>query len=549
MKYTVLSPWPEAESKNPVGITPRLDTLDGKTIGLYAHFKDTVPELVQTVGQALQERYPTVKLKFIQYTKDATELKNDPENDKIVKEWLSDVDAVIAGLGDAGSCSMFLAYNIAHIEKMGKPCVLLTEPLYFNSAGRGASARSVPALRRVVVDVPPFGDPDLFKRFRPCVDAALNQIVDGLVKPATKEELYPPKPVDYANATYTGTLEEINDIFYRNGWTTGLPIIPPTREAVDEMLAGTDLPADYVVAKLPPLLGEATVEKIAVNAVMAGCLPTYMPILIAAVQGMASPEIALEGWTCSNASWIPVSVVNGPIARDIGLNSGRGVMSAYSKPNAAIPRAIAYMVMNLTGCRPGVEDMSCMGQIGRFGVCIAENEMESPWSAMHTDYGYDAKDSVLTQFWPAENEMIMGRDDKSIIRSMCNVEARGWDCGCMFIISPENAKVLAEAGWNQQKLMDYIVEYSRFTPSAEAGMLFNNHFPEGCIWPLDGSYSRKRYWTKKHMFIVVAGRAFNLAMTGGGDHGGPARTKIQLPKNWKKLVEKYKDITPSYLNY
>ena len=244
-----------------------------------------------------------------------------------------------------------------------------------------------------------------------------------------------------------------------------------------------------------------------------------------------------------------MSVVTGPIQKDIGLNSDRGVMSAYSKPNASIPRAIAYMVMNLTGCRPGLEDMSCMGQIGRFGVCIGENEAESPWKPMHVDYGFAEDDNVLTQFWPAENQLIMGRDDKSIIKSMCTVDAKGWDCGCMFIISPENAKVLARAGWDQQKLRDYVVEYSRFTPMPGMGMLFNNHFPEGCIWPLDETYSRKRYWTKKHMFIVVAGRAFNLAMTGGGDHGGPARTKIRLPKNWKSLVEKYRDVVPSYLNY
>ena len=549
MNYTVLSPWAEAESRNPVGISPRLDTLEGKTIGLYSHFKDTVPELMQTVGQALQEKFPSIKLKHFQYVRDATELVNDPENDAAVQEWLSDVDGVIAGLGDAGSCSMYLGYNIAHIEKCGKPSVLLTEPLYMESAGRGASARSVPGLRRVIVRVPPFGDPDLHKRFRPCVEAVIDQIIQGLTAPATENESAPPQPVDYANITYTGTLGEINDIFYKNGWTTGLPIIPPTAEAVEEMLTGTDLPRDHVVAELPPLRGKATVEKIAVNAVMAGCLPTYMPLLIAAIEGMASPEIALEGWTCSNASWIPVSIVNGPIAKQIGLNSGRGVLSPYSKPNAAIPRAISYMVMNLTGCRPGLEDMSCMGQFGRHGVCFGENTDDSPWAPMHTDYGFAPEDNVLTQFWPAEYSILMGRDDKSIIREMCRVDARGWDNGCLFVVSPEQARALASRGWTQQKVLDYVVEYNRFVPGPEGGMLFNNHFPEGCIWPVGEGYSRKRFWTKKHMFIVVSGRVFTMAMTGGGDHGGPVRTRIRLPENWEALVEKYRDIVPTYFNY
>ena len=154
MTYTVLSPWGEAESRRPLGLNPRPETLDGLTVGLYSHFKDKVPDLMHAVEKLLAEKYPTAKFSHYRYLKDATEFINQPEDEKEMRAWLDGVDVVVAGLGDAGSCSMYLCYNLAYIEKLGKPTVTLVEPLYMSSAERGASARSMPKLRIVETPLP-----------------------------------------------------------------------------------------------------------------------------------------------------------------------------------------------------------------------------------------------------------------------------------------------------------------------------------------------------------------------------------------------------------
>lgn len=558
MNYTVLSPWADSSCSVPQGLSPRLDTLEGKTIGLYAHFKDQTPGIMRALGAVIKKHYPNTNIKYIQYTKDTAELENDPEGDAMIKQWLSDVDAVVAGLGDAGSCAMYLMYNTAYMEKLGVPCVGLTEAMFVNSAVRGAAARAVPGLRMVVIDAEGASAPagtgldaeegGVEYAMQPEFEKKLDRIVAGLVQPLTDEEADPQPGPDYANMTFTGTLDEINRIFYKNGWTNGTPIIPPTREAVDEMMIGTDLPADYVVGELPPMLGRATVEKIAVNAVMAGCLPIHMPVLIAAVHGMLDPKIHIEGWTCSVASWMPISIVTGPAAKQMGVYAGPGGLSPYYKANSAIPRAIAYMVMNISGVRLQTEDMSGIGNMNRFGVLLGEDQDNSPWDPLHTGYGLEAGDSALTLFWPSEPQIIMGNTTQAILRSMCSIKANGWDNGCLFILNPDIAKKLADSGYDKERIMNYVMEYNR-VPS-EQNMMFNNHVPNGSLYAEGPGYSSRLFWNTDHMLIIVNGKSFNMAMSGGGDHGGPACVKLQLPKNWDALVEKYKDMTtPEYIDY
>ena len=557
MKYSVLSPWASSSCMSPRGLSPRLDTLEGKTIGIYSHFKDLTPKIMAALAKVIGEHYPNTRFKFIQYTKDTTELVNDPEGDAMIKEWLSDVDGVIAGMGDAGSCAMYVMYNVAYMEKLGVPCVGLTEPQFMNSARRGASARAVPGLRIVEVSADGASGPagsgmDAAKggveaRMRPEFERKLDEILGGLLNPLTAEEANPTPLPNYADMTFEGTLEELNRTFYKHGWTNGTPIVPPTREAVDEMLAGTDLPADYVVGELPPMLGKATVEKIAINGVMAGCLPVHMPVLIAAVQGMLAENIHIEGWTCSVASWMPMSIVTGPAAKQMGIYSVPGFLSPYHKANSAIPRAIAYLVMNIAGVRLQTEDMSGIGNMNRFGVTVGEDQDHSPWAPVHCRYGLEPEDSALTLFWPSEPQILNGRNARDILRGMCEVKANGWDCGSIFLLNPDIARELSEMGYDKEKLMDYVMEYNRI-PS-EQNTKFNNHEPKGSMFAEGPGYSTRRFWNTDHMIVLVNGSSFNLAITGGGDHGGPACVKLQLPKNWDELVEKYADYTPEYIDY
>lgn len=567
LQYTVLSPWAASEARQPRGLSPRLDTLAGKTIGLYAHFKGHAILILDEMAKQLSKQFPDLKFDHFQYTKEITEIIDDPEYAPKAAAWAAGVDAVICAYGDAGSCSMFLAKNAAFFERQGKPTVDLLCRSFHNSSKRGVASQAVPGLRLVEMA---FGDLSgervlddalLDRVVRPEVRRAAGEVVQALTAPLTDEERSPVAAQDYSNAVFTGTVQEINNHYYRMGWTTGLPIVPPTREAVDEMLAGTNLPPDTVLGKIPPMNGLATVEKVAINAVMAGCLPTYMPVLIAAVRGMLAPNIQLCGWTCSNANWMPFTIVNGKVARDIGLHSGRAVLSPYYKPNTAIPRALAYITMNIGGVRQGMEDMSAMGTVGRGGVCFAENEADSPWEPLQTRYGFTPEDSTVTMFWPADVQTLGGGlggafTPEGFLKAMCKVQAFGWWTGGVFILSPEIANMFAQAGWTKQRLLDYVVEYNRI-PADEWNLRWlvqSNHEPrkDGGIpveTPLDGSYCARRFWNDEHMFIVVAGAQWGVAVTGGGDHGGPSCTKIELPDNWEDLVERYRDVTPHYLDY
>ncbi|MGI5972029.1 MAG: UGSC family (seleno)protein, partial [Oscillospiraceae bacterium] len=427
MEYTVLSPWAKSNHLEKFPISPRLESLKGKTIGLYASFKEYHPFFMRELERQLGERLPDTIFSHYTYIVDTCEIANDKENLPSFKKWLDSVDAVVGVGADMGSCALYMGYNFAYIESQGVPAVLLSKHQYLSSASKGAAARSYPGLRIVTYDGPGFVPNGVdcnewtVSTYRGTIANMLDKIIDALTKPLTEEEKNPKPPKDWSDFKFTGTLDEINSFFYERGWTNGSPIVPPTEEAVEEMLRGTDLPGDYVVAELPPMMGRATVEKIAVNGIMAGCLPTYMPLLIAAVEGMADDIIKLEGWTCSNAGWAPTVVISGPIRKDIGINTGRNLLSPYTRPSACIAKAIAYMIMNISGVRSQTEDMSGPGSDCRFGICIAENEEESPWEPLQTDFGFGKEDSCVTLFWPSEHTQLQTVSVSATLGSCCKL--------------------------------------------------------------------------------------------------------------------------------
>jgi hypothetical protein len=562
MEYEVLSPLGQVSATSQMGLQPRVNNLKGKTIGMYAHFKEQAPLILKEIEQQLKEKFPTTKFTYFQYLKDTAEIVNDPEYKASFEKWLSNVDTVISGYGDAGSCAMFLAYNTSAIEKLGKPAVMIVNKELLGPARKGASVRNIPKLRFVSTSIEdmsfiPSLDSVVEKIIRPEIMKVIDEIIAALTNPLTIEESTPVNKVKDTNRiVFKGNLQEVNEFFYKSGWVYGMPIIPPTEESVREMLTGTDLPPDHVVARIPPMLGEATVEKIAVNAVMAGCLPTYLPVLIAAVQGLVDSKIHLEGWTCSIWSWAPLIIINGPLRRDLHINSGATLMSPYYKANAAIAHALGMIIMNISGVRPTIEDMSIMGHEARFGMCIAECEEASPWEPLHVDYGLSKEDSAVTLFWPTERVGIVGRDATSMLNGICRmpIDEIDFDPGCAFILTPECAKAFSDEGWKKKTVISYIMEYAR-RPAAEVNTRWlksNNHLPKEVPLPVNTSHSTRRFFSSEHLLIIVAGGRPGVvcqAYGGGGGHGGPVTKKIELPAAWSTLVNKYKDIVPTYIQY
>ena len=189
-------------------------------------------------------------------------------------------------------------------------------------------------------------------------------------------------------------------VYQERGWGDGFPLVPPTPEAVAEMLKGTKRSPKDVVAVLEPCFGIATVEKIAINAVMAGCKPAHLPVVIAAVEAMSDPLFELRHVTMSTSPYTPMLVVNGPITKKIGMNSGMACLGpgAVSAVNTAIGRAIRLILIHVAGNFVGITDMDTLGETHKYSMCIAEREEVNPWQPLHVERGYSKDDSTVTVF-------------------------------------------------------------------------------------------------------------------------------------------------------
>lgn len=189
-------------------------------------------------------------------------------------------------------------------------------------------------------------------------------------------------------------IEEVNALLYRLGCTDGLPIVPPTIERVGHMLDGRD-PAK-VLAVIPPLRGQATLRKLAICAVMAGCQADYFPILMAATEAVMAPEFNLFGIQTTTGTATPLLIVNGPIVAQCGLNAGANALGPGVRSNATIGRAFRLILQNIGGAIPAYMDKATMGQPGKYTFCFAENEAANPWEPLHVSRGWLSEQSTVT---------------------------------------------------------------------------------------------------------------------------------------------------------
>jgi hypothetical protein len=256
-------------------------------------------------------------------------------------------------------------------------------------------------------------------------------------------------------------LEDEMEAAFDRGWTDGLPVVPPTERRVLAMLQGTSRKPDEVVAVVPPDLIECTVEKVAVNAVMAGCRPEYLPVVLAAVEAACTEQFNMHGLLATTMPAGPVIIVNGPIRRAIGMNSGGNVFGQGNRANATIGRALQLVIRNVGGGRPGEVDRAAFGNPGKLSFCFAEDEEGSPWGPLSADLGAEAGASTVTLF-PGEGPRIivdqLSREPESLARSYAaNLRTlihpklvMAFDC--VLAIGPEHARVFSEAGWSKEQL-------------------------------------------------------------------------------------------------
>ena len=415
--------------------------------------------------------------------------------------------------------------------------MLLANKGFVTDAQSAASSKGMPGIRVVGESVA--CESTVKSEIEEGIAAAMKDVVEGLTRPLTPEEKSPKQQTGKTpRVAFKGSLQEVNRFYYSKGWTDGLPIIPPTEAAIAEMMTGTDLPPDHVVATLIPRKGKATVEKIAINAVMAGALPTYMPVLIAAVQSFADPKTRFDTFEVSTGSWAPFLAINGRIRNDININCSSGALSPGNIANAAIGRAIGLIVRNIGGARKAVEDMGVIGNPGKYSLVIGEDEEASPWEPLSVERGFKKEDNTVTVFFP--NTFIQtvpgGTDAKGILDTLA-----GTVTGTMssLILIPSWARVLSSEGWTKQKVKEYLAQHAAPNTSS--------------VIPSTGTSSPKLDMDKSLMILVAGGPGSFIALLRSAGPGffenDLVTKKIELPKNWDKLVAKYKDLKPNYEKY
>ncbi|MFC1534717.1 hypothetical protein ACFL7M_15295 [Thermodesulfobacteriota bacterium] len=310
-------------------------------------------------------------------------------------------------------------------------------------------------------------------------DTAFPEVLKVLTSWNPQTELPPEKP-SYPAETFTfkGTIEEINRLFFLKGWSLGLPIIPPTPESVAEMLKGTSRDPDEILGLIPPRFGVLTVEMIAVHAVMAGCKPSYMPILIAAFEALLDPGSNWRGISTTTGTTSALVIVNGPIVKEIGIAYGQGSAGKMHHANGSIGYAVNLVVTLIGGSKPPSPDMSTLGSPADF-VCwiFGENEDAIPegWEPYHVDRGFNRNDSVVTLagvFPPVDNIDHWSQTPEEHINWWAHLVTPLLSVGgpCIpneleiphiFAMGPEHAQLVAGAGWSKDRFKKAFWEKAR----------------------------------------------------------------------------------------
>jgi hypothetical protein len=324
------------------------------------------------------------------------------------------------------------------------------------------------------------------------------------------------------------TSDEFEDWFER-GVTDGLPVVPPTRERVERMLGATGRAAGELIGAMAPNYGRVTVEKAAVNAVMAGCRPDYFPVVLAAVECACDPAFNLHGVATSTHFSAPLILVNGPVRARIGLNASFGVFGPGFRANATIGRALRLLMINIGGARPGEISMSTFGHPGRYTYCIAEHEEVSPWPPYHTTHGLPATASAVTLF---AGEAPHGISDHASRSARSLAGSLGWSMAglwnskhfplyshTMVVVGPEHARTFADDGWSREDLARALherirVPYATLLPDDEHGEGTNLRYGRSAPGP---EALIPKFPSAEEIHIVVAGGTagrFSVAIPG-----------------------------------
>ena len=262
------------------------------------------------------------------------------------------------------------------------------------------------------------------------------------------------------------TLDAI-DYCYQQGWTDGLPVVPPETSRVQSMLAMEGRPAETVLCLHPATGNELTIHSAAVNAVMAGCLPEYFPVIVAAFEAMNESAFNFHGSTASTGGSAPLLIVSGPIVDDIGLNAGVNLFGPGNRANATIGRAVRLIIMNVFQMTPGISDKSTQGNPLKYSSCIAERADVNPWPPLNEELDYPHEVSSVTAFagggfFNIENHG--GNTPEAILTTIASVMGNPGSLSLgqsVVVLSPEHTAIIAGTGWSKTDVQQFLFEHAQ----------------------------------------------------------------------------------------
>jgi hypothetical protein len=474
----------------------RPGTLDGKVVALYWNGKQNGIDALDRSRELLSARFADVRFVDVVGELGGTNRYLSPAQLDLLER---EVDVAVCTSADCGSCTSWLMRDLCELERRGVPAIGYTAAIFDEDARFSTKTFGVPEACPVIV-------PECFSNKTPAqihemVDDAMDTVVAFLTEDRPVLEALPqfermvlessPELV-FDGRDLLDAFDAMQVAFVRNGWSDGLPLIPPTPAKVDAMIASSGRDGSEVVGLFAPGFGVGTVRKIAANAVMAGCKPETMPVIMAMMECILEPSIGLRTWAMSTGPQAPVVLVSGDIADEIGMNRGVCALGpgSISQVNVSIGRALRLIMMNVGLSYPGITDMDTIGTPMKFSCCVAENEAKTPWDPWRVQQGYGLDESTvtvnvpygMTEFFDFQNSdpELLIETWSTLTAQTCGTPSAGaWlikvdaplSAGYPFhgtfanllLMAPDHANVFANAGWTPKDIREAIHERTKLT--------------------------------------------------------------------------------------
>ncbi|MEU8252083.1 hypothetical protein [Nonomuraea sp. NPDC048916] len=467
----------------------RPSTLDGATVALYWNGKQNGLDALARARELIEAKFRDVTFVELTGALGGTTRYLSEEQLTLIEQR---VDVMVATTADCGSCCSWLMRDLCEVERRGVPAVGYTAAIFDEDARFSAKTFGVPEACPVIV-------PDCFSNKSPeeihlMVDESFEEVVHLLT---TERAVYDVLPefdsmvlesapeLHFGGDDLLDAFDEMQRRFVANGWSDGMPLVPPTRRKVAAMVEASGLDGDHVVGDFAPGFGIGTVEKIAANAVMAGCRPETMPVILATMECVLDPSIGLRTWAMSTGPQAPLVLVSGPIADQIGMNRGICALGpgSISEVNVAIGRALRLIMMNVGLSYPGITDMDTIGTPMKFSACVAENEERTPWESWRVQQGFSPEQSTvtvnvpygMTEFFDFQNsdpELLIESWSTLTSHAVGTPAAGAWlikqnaplsagypfhgTFSNMLLMAPDHAAVFAAAGWTPDDIREAI---------------------------------------------------------------------------------------------